>query len=114
VGDWRTLERLAKSRTSGALADWYDKNRPTDWDGVAPDDMQFDIVSLKQGLQRYEKGTPIMDARETAHIGPPGKPRQVLFLWQQTELGEWWLDGERMLKESKPGKKVAVATEPGE
>lgn len=111
-GDGRMLKRLAKSRTSSELAQWHDKNRPAEWNDLAPDEVQFEIVSLRQGLRRYEKGTPIMDARVTANIGPRGKPRQVLFLWQQTELGEWWLDGERMLKESKVTKKTAAAAEP--
>ena len=112
IGDWSTLKRLAKSRTAGPLSKWYDKNRPADWNEILPEEMQFEIVSIKQGLQRYEKGTPIMDARETANIGPRGKKvRQVLFLWSQTEVGEWWLDGVRMLKESKVGKKAAAPPE---
>lgn len=105
LGDWSTLKRLALSRTAGRLGTWYDKNRPAEWSEADPADMRFKVVTITKGLKRYEKATPIMDARVSAEAGPAGKPTyDILFLWDQTEVGEWWLDGERMLKEVKVGK----------
>jgi hypothetical protein len=106
-GKWSTLKRMAKPGTARLLSKWYDANRPKEWNDASADEMQSKVVSVRKALKRYEKQTPIMDAQAMAQIQAPGQPAyEVPFIWDQTDTGEWWIDGERMLTKGKPRKKV--------
>ncbi|HWB12509.1 MAG TPA: hypothetical protein VG826_25010 [Pirellulales bacterium] len=116
-GDWSTLKRLALGGTQRKLGQWYDKNRPDEWNDVVPEEIQSKVVEFKKKLKRYEKSEPIMDVVTTARIGGAGQTSyDVPFIWTQNEYKEWELDGEQMVKLMKPRKsKVATkaATEEG-
>jgi hypothetical protein len=113
-GDWSTLKRLSAHGTAGKLGEWYDKQRPTEWD-ADPEKPDVKIGGVRKSLLRYEKTTPIMAVVTNIQKSAPEEPvREVEFFWNETENGEFWLDAERMKKESKVIKKKALSPPPGE
>jgi hypothetical protein len=112
-GDWSTLKRLAAHGTAGKLGEWYDKQRPSEWD-ADPEKLEVKIAGVRKSLLRYEKTTPIMAVVTKIQISAPEEPvREVEIFWNETENGEFWLDGERMKKESKVIKKKTLSPPPG-
>jgi hypothetical protein len=114
-GEWSTLKRLAAKKTSGDLGKWYDKQRPADWSEVDPENIQVNLGAVRKQLLRYEKTTPIMTVRTKVDIVVPEKQSgEIELIWSETENGEFWLDGEKMLKESRLIKKKAAPKPPPE
>ncbi|HVX12428.1 MAG TPA: hypothetical protein VHC22_14695 [Pirellulales bacterium] len=114
-GEWSTLKRLAAKRTGGDLGKWYDKQRPADWSDADPESIQVNLGAVRKQLLRYEKTTPIMTVRTKVDIAVPEKQSgEIELIWSETETGEFWLDGEKMLKESRLIKKKATPKPPPE
>ncbi|HEV3344119.1 MAG TPA: hypothetical protein VG125_27335 [Pirellulales bacterium] len=111
-GDWSTLKRLAASGTAGKLGEWYDKQRPAEWN-EDPEKLDVKLAGVRKQLLRYEKTTPIMAVQTKIQVSVPDGPvSEVDLLWSETETGEFWLEGDRMRKESKVVKKKAVSPPP--
>lgn len=108
--DWHTLKRLAKPGTARELGKWYDGNRPSEWSDVDPEQIESKLDKPpRKILKRYEKQTPILKAEATVDFSAPGQPTYTIpFFWDETETEEWWLDGEVMVKQSKPRKKTST------
>ena len=113
-GDWKTFKRLAKPKTARDLGKWFDKSRPEDWSDLNTESKVAVKVGREEKILRgYEKSKPILDARTPAEVRVPeitgdNSALTVNFFWSQDEKGDWWLDGERMLKESRPIKGAAA------
>jgi hypothetical protein len=111
-GDWSTLKRLADSGTAGKLGEWYDKQRPAEWNDD-PEKLDVKVAGVRKSVLRYEKSTPIMAVQTKIQISAPDAPvSEVDFFWNETATGEFWLDGERMRKESKVVKKKTLSLPP--
>jgi hypothetical protein len=107
-GDWSTLKRLAAKGTRSELGKWYDKERPAAWSEADPEKMDVTVASVSKQLLRYEKTTPILAIQTKIQVSGPDVPASEFdLLWTETETGEFWLDGEKMLKESRVVKKKA-------
>lgn len=102
-GDWKTLKRLAKPKTAGAMAKWYEQIRPAAWNeaGAEPA-VNVELGSIKKQPRGFKGAEPLLDARGIATIQVNGGAKtKVSLAWSQDEQAEWWLDGERLLAESK-------------
>lgn len=106
AGDWATLKRLAKHRTSSDLSQWYEMVRPADWEDVnkeTPVKTKFEGVTQK--LKKYQGTKPIIDKLVRFTIEVKGKkPLQVTLIFTEDKEAQWWLDGEEMLKTYRPPK----------
>ncbi|HET6881734.1 MAG TPA: hypothetical protein VFI31_16340 [Pirellulales bacterium] len=115
AGDWSTMKRMAKPGTARDLGAWYDANRPDEWSGLSAEQINSKIASPKKVLKRYEKQTPILNAETSVEFVASGQQSVTIpFFWDETVTEEWWLDGERMLKESKPKKGASARQEQGQ
>jgi hypothetical protein len=102
VGDWSTLKRMAMAGSGRHLSQWYDANRPEEWRDVEAAAIQAKVTSVRKTLKRYEKQIPILNAETKIEFQVPGQPVYTAsFFWDETVTEDWWLDGERMAKESR-------------
>lgn len=105
-GDWSTIKRLAAKGTTGDLGTWYEKQRLPEWDQADPEKIQVKAGAVKRQLVRYEKTTPIVAMRTKMEIDVPECPlSEIELIWSENKNAEFWLDGEKMVKESRLIKK---------
>ena len=107
-GEWRQLKRLALPGTTKDLGRWYDQVRPESWaDVTAESRVDVELGKVSKQLRGYEKNEPILDSviSVTIHIRGKGKLEGLMLAFSQDDELEWWLNGERMLKDAPAAKK---------
>lgn len=107
-GEWRQLKRLALPGTAKDLGSWYDRVRPESWaDVTAESRVDVQVGNVSKRLRGYEKNEPILDSviPVTIEIQGKGKLEDLALAFSQGDELEWWLNGERMLKEAPAAKK---------
>lgn len=116
AGDWKTIKRMAKKGTASELSKWYDRARPEDWEDVDRDtQVNIKVEGVTQKLKKYEGTHPVIDKYVRFTVHPSGKTEalEVVLIFNEDKESQWWLDGEQMLKESKP-KKLKPSKKKGE
>lgn len=106
-GQWGQVKRLALPGTAKDLGGWYDKVRPESWSDVGSESrVNVEVGNPSKQLRGYAKNEPILDSGIAVTIEVPGKGKleDVRLTFSQDENLEWWLNGERMLKESTASK----------
>ena len=113
-GEWKDLKRLAKAKTAGDLASWYELVRPKDWaDLTSESAVEVTPGQATKQLKGYEKEKPILDAIVPVTIAPAGKTKleNLQLHFSQDKSSDWWLDGERLYADvfaaKQPAKKAA-------
>lgn len=114
TGDWSTLKRLAGKGTARDLGQWYDKQRPEEWNDVPTEEFEVKVAGVKRQLVKYVKTTPVTVVFTKVEISAPTNSGSVEFVWDETESSEYWLKGDRMLKESRLIKKKPQPDAPAE